>query len=49
MAHAMAKSLLFCATSGIQDGTTELAAWRGAGHGRSGCQVGVTTWQVRSV
>ncbi|MQA12808.1 MAG: NADH/ubiquinone/plastoquinone (complex I) [Pseudonocardiaceae bacterium] len=32
--HAVAKSLLFCATSGIEDGTgtTELEALRGVGH-----------------
>ncbi|MGH3866062.1 MAG: proton-conducting transporter membrane subunit [Pseudonocardiaceae bacterium] len=34
VAHALAKSLLFCATSGIQDatGTTELESLRGVGH-----------------
>jgi hydrogenase-4 component B len=34
VAHALAKSLLFCATSGISDatGTTELEALRGVGH-----------------
>ncbi len=34
VAHALAKSLLFCATSGIEDatGTTELEALRGVGH-----------------
>jgi formate hydrogenlyase subunit 3/multisubunit Na+/H+ antiporter MnhD subunit len=34
VAHALAKSLLFCATAGIQDatGTTELESLRGVGH-----------------